>query len=338
MLIQHQDLRQHLEKNLLPFYVLAGPDCYSIEKENHLLKQMFHKQHEAERKLFHIMSDGDWQAIQDELYSYDLFSEKLIIDIRYEKKSMDAKGKKILLNFIENPTEDKLLILRCPNIPAKQLQWLSAKPKVCVISAYPPNAEKMKSWIMQQLKKQDYQFQIKIVELIFNHVQGNMLACSQTIKKIIMMHPPGSILDEDEIKVQLYDQSEYQVFELTDVLLQGNQLTALKILNQLFQSNDDSYLVLWLLSRELRVLLQLKFKIETGESFKTACDNLKIWRQKASNYQKANQRLSTSLLEKLLHMALEADIAIKTSKTSHAKHLMTDIVIAFTKGALLCQA
>lgn len=336
MLIQHKELSLQLKKGLLAIYILAGPDEYAIEAENHLIKKTFQEAYQAERKLFHVLSESDWDSISNEMHHYDLFTEKTIVDIRYEKKSMDKTGKKILTSYLDNPNVDKLIILRCQNIAAKQLSWLSSHSKACLISAYPPSQSMMRQWLVQQLQRKQYQYPSSLIEFILNHTRSNMLACAQTIKKIHLSYGEGSALDEREIQAQLLDESTFQVYDLSDAMLQGNKREVLKIVNYLLDSKGEISLVLWLISKEIRLLLALKFELKQGLSFQQACDKHKIWKQKAKGYQQAHKKLSEQLLNRLLQKACAADMAFKSSASAQAEQLIVDILMSFCEGRPLC--
>ena len=102
----------------------------------------------------------------------------------FDKKTIDAAGKKILDRIPKIVNPRCFIIIRAANVPAKQLQWISNREQVVVVVVYPLNAESMKSWIVSQLRKYSFSFEQAVPELIHQYTQGNMLACAQVIEKI----------------------------------------------------------------------------------------------------------------------------------------------------------
>ncbi len=331
MLIQHQALSQHLKGKIAPIYVLVGPDSYFIDEQAKAIKQAFKSQHDADVKILSILAADDWKLFIEEANSYTLFASHQLIDLRYDKKTLDSPGKKTLEHYLENVNEQCLVLLRTPNIPAKQLQWLAAKDKVVLVTAYSLPAPALKTWINKQLQRNQFQFDHSVIELIFHNVQGNMLACAQAIEKIDLSHAPGAQLNAKDLLEQLSDQSAFQLYDLTEACLAGQVEKAISVTRKLLLNPAEYSLVLWLLTQEIRTLIQLK-DIEQSAGFSKACEQLRIWKQRTGLYQKASKRLSVKLLQQLLLSAFEIDNAIKSGTGASIKHLFEKVVLLLCRG------
>lgn len=334
MLIKHQQFKQHLQRQLLPVYVLAGPDLYSIEKEFKALRLLFSQQQEVDYKIITVDNANDWQELKDELNSYSLFSQASLLDVRFEKKSIDSTGKKVLGEYIKQPNSDKLLVIRCPQVPAKQLSWLSSSDQAVVVTAYPPDKQTMLRWTQEQLQKQQYQFDQTIPNLIVEHANANMMACAQSIRKIFLVKTPGSQLNTEDVLEQLFDQSEYQLYDLKDHCLAGQTTEAIKICRNLQRFRSEATLILWMLCQELRTLYRIHQQLSKGISFNEACKTFKIWSNKTGLYQQALKRLTAAALEKLLTDAIAIDEGIKQGKQELAQQRLEQLIINFSATAI----
>ncbi|QDP72783.1 DNA polymerase III subunit delta [Legionella israelensis] len=333
MLIKHQALIPSLKKAIFPLYVLVGPEYYFVEEETKMIKEAFSLNKEVDYKILTIQSKEDWYLLNDETNSYSLFASHAFLDVRYEKKNIDQAGKEILLNYLADANQHCLLLIRCPCVPVSQLQWLSSKDKAVIISAYPPSIQDMRRWIISQLQQHQLKFTPKVIDIILYKVQGNMLACSQAIQKMILTYPPRSELNADEILEQLSDQSEYQFYDLTASCLAGETEKAIRVLRKLMIFQKDYSLILWIITEEIRVLLQLKHLVHQQQySLTDACKKLKIWKQRIKLYQTANHRLSPSFLQQLILTAHKIDLLIKTGKTGPVSHLLESMVLSFSQG------
>jgi len=335
MQIKHQGLKQHLSKSLLPVYFLIGPDEYYIDKEAKAIKKAFSLNKEITAKIVTISSSADWDEVKSEVYHYSLFSDNMFLDIRYDKKSIDSAGKKILSDYVKNINPHCLLLIRSPNISIKQLQWISNSEQVMIVSAFPADPQTMKTWINNKLLKNQYKFNKDIIEFIFTTVQGNMSACSQVLQKIYLTYEPGSTLNNEDIMKHLSNQCEFQIHDLSEAWLRGSTIKALQILKHLLLVDNQYSLVLWLLTKEIRTLLQFNQLIQQKISLSEACKQLNIWKYRASFYQTANQRLSETFLHQLLVKAKMVDEYIKTGKNRFASHLLDQITYEFCQGQLI---
>lgn len=318
MQIKHPYLIQQIQKKTFPLYWLAGQDSYLLENSLNTIKNHYKNQCEYDEKRIAIQAPNEWQNVLEEANNYSLFSDFSLLNIVYEKKSLDSTGKKILGDYLKNPNPLCALILRTPTIPAKQLQWLNPLNEALFIVHYSLTAEEMNQWINTQLKKYTRSYDAKVPLLIQQYTQGNMLASAQVIEKIsLLFSEPGHLSNEEALE-QLFNQCEHNLFELADACLLGKTDLSVQILRQAAANKTESTLVLWMLTQEIRLLLQLHALIKKSIEFKQACSQLKIWPQRAGLYQKALKRIDHSTLKGLIHYSFSIDEQIKSNSSNQA--------------------
>ncbi|BCA95283.1 DNA polymerase III subunit delta [Legionella antarctica] len=334
MQIKQQMLAQQLQKKIAPLYVLTGQEHYLLDESLHTLKSFIKKSYDFDEKIIAIQSTEDWSTVLEEANSYSLFSDTVVLNIFYDKKSIDAAGKKILTEYLKVINSRCFIIIRAPNIPANQLQWLYSNEHVVLVVAYPLNAESMKHWIANQLKKNTLNFEHQIPDLIYQYTQGNMLACAQVIEKIALSSPSNSQINAQQALEHLSDQCAQSPFELIEACLMGQADKAIHILRQAANNKTEATLILWMLSQEIRVLLQLLFSTRQNLDFKTACNQLKIWPQRINLYKLSIQRLNSSGLNQLLHYCKTIDEQIKSNQNTQVWNSLEKLALSLCMGTL----
>jgi DNA polymerase III subunit delta len=295
MQIKQQMLAQHVQKKIAPLYMLIGQDTYLLENSLTLIKSAIKKNYDYDEKIISIQSTEDWYIVKEEASSYSLFSDIVLLNIFFDKKTLDTAGKKILTEYLTSINSRCFIIIRAPNISLKQLQWLSSQEHAIITVAFPLNPEAMKSWIVTQLKKSSFNFDQQIPNLIYHYTQGNMLACAQVIEKITLANTAGT-LGIEQVQEHLSDQCDHNLFELVEACLLGHSNKAIQILRHAANNKTEGTLVLWILSQEIRVMLQLSHLIEQKVDLKSACNQLKIWPQRINLYQACCNRLNKNEL------------------------------------------
>lgn len=330
MQIRQQMLAQQIQKKIAPLYVLIGQEHYLIDECLSTVKSAIKKTDDCDEKVISIQSASDWDLLVEEANSYSLFADKVLINIFYDKKSIDAAGKKILTKYLQSINSRCYIIIRAPNVPVKQLQWLCNHEQAIVVVAYPLGSEQIKQWIANQLKKRGLNFEEHIPDLIHQYTQGNMLACSQVIEKLALSNVENSQINSHHALAHLSDQCANSPFELVEACLSGQADKALHILRQAANNKTEVTLILWMLTQEVRVLLQLSHLVSRNVDFKNACGQLKLWPQRHNLYQLSYKRLNSTVLEQLHHYCKSIDEQIKT-------HLNTQVWNALEKLSLsLC--
>lgn len=295
MQIKQQMLAQQIQVKIAPLYVLIGEDNYLLENSLVCIKSAIKKKHDCDEKIISIQSAEDWNHIREEANNYPLFSDTILLNILFDKKSIDTIGKKFLSEYLDSINSRCFIIIRAPNIPAKQLKWLSTHEHAVISIAYPLNSEAMKNWIAAQLKKNSINFDPQVPDLIHQYTQGNMLASAQVIEKILLSNAPNSIINLQQAQEHLSDQCDYDLFELVEACLLGQGDKAIQILRYAMNNKTEATLVLWILSQEIRTIMQLVCLMEQKIDIKNACQQLKIWPQRINYYQICCNRLHKTL-------------------------------------------
>lgn len=333
MLIKHQAVKQQMQRKIAPLYVLIGQDTYLMEEALTTIKSTLKQSRDCDEKVITIQSTEDWNLIVDEANSYSLFSDTVLLNLIYEKKTLEAAGKKVLTEYLKSTNSRCIMIIRAPNIPAKQIQWLTDHESVVVVVSYSLSTDAMLQWISMRLKELSFNFNATIPALIHQYTQGNMLACAQVIEKISLTNNSGSEITRESVLEHLSNQSEHSLYELVDACLLGQTDKAIQIIRQAAQNKTEPTLVLWMLAQEVRNLERLTYLIHRNVAMKTACTQLKIWPQRASFYQAGLRRINTTnLLPQLLSYCQIIDERIKSNASTQAWNSLECLVLSIAQG------
>lgn len=328
MNIKSQAIAQNLRQKLFPLYILTGQDHYLLNDAALAIKKAWRTRGECDEKIIQLNAPADWELLRAEANSYSLFSEFVLLDARCDKKTIEAAGKKILQQYLQNINARTLIILRAPNVPSKQLQLLANNASTVLVQAYPLAPAELQRWITTQLNTHAIHFETQVPALIHQYTQGNMLACAQVIDKLVMVNDEGELLTTAMVLEQLSDQCDYQLYELADACLSARPEKAIHLLRLACQNKTEPTLILWLLSQEIRLLTQLDHLHQQSMPISTACNQLNIWPQRALSYETTLARLSTAKLQALLHTCHQLDMQIKSSQSVAIWHGLENVVLA----------
>ena len=117
----------------------------------------------------------------------------------------------------------------------------------------------------------------------------------------------------------LQDQSRYTTYDLNDSLLAGNLAQAIKIFQYLMASGEPMSLILWSISKEMRLLMQLFEQPQNALQ-------LGIWKNKVSQYQQALRRLNPQCFLTWPALLLRIDASIKGLSPENSEHLVMQAI------------
>lgn len=328
MNIKYQAVAQSLRQKIYSLYILTGQDHYLLNDAALMIKKAWRQRGECDEQTLHLNAPADWEALKEEANSYSLFSEFSLMDARCDKKSIEAAGKKMLQHYLKNINSRCLIILRVPNVPAKQLQLLANNEHSVLVQVYPFAPAELQRWIITQLQNRNIHHEAQVPALIHQYTQGNMLACAQVIEKLALINNDGDLLTSAAVLDQLSDQCDYQLYELADACLSARADKAIHLLRQAYQNKTEPTLILWLLSQEVRLLMQLDHLRKQSVPLATACNQLKIWPQRARSYETTLARLPLARLQQLLQNCQQLDEQIKSNQSITIWHGLESVALA----------
>jgi DNA polymerase-3 subunit delta len=126
----------------------------------------------------------------------------------------------------------------------------------------PINKNSMPSWIKG--KSQDLNINIteEAIHLLAEKTEGNLLATSQELMKLVLLFPSQDISIED-MEESISNASKFGIFDLSNSLLTGNKQRTVRIIETLKAEGTQPPLILWALSKEINNLYKV---IEDGSS------------------------------------------------------------------------
>ena len=210
-----------------------------------------------------------------------------------------------------------LLLISLPKLDgsAQKTKWgkaLVEGPQTQFVQIWPVYANQLPQWIRQRLAQSGLAASPDAVELIAARVEGNLLAAAQEIEKLKLMAEEGQITVET-VQAAVADSARFDVFGLTDAILNGEAAHALRMLEGLRGEGVEPPVILWALSRELRVLANLALQYSQGVPLDKAFSQARppIWDKRKPLMSKALQRHSARRWGQLLMDAQHIDAQIK---------------------------
>lgn len=317
---------------MAPIVILSGNNAYFLNEAVVAIKKSVREMGDIDEKIIDINKPTDWSLLTEEANSYSLFSDCVLLDLRFDKKSIDAAGKKILGAYLQNINSRCVVIIQAPSLALKQSGWLTENPNVLWVQIDPLLNNALKNWINGQLKSRALTYDTEVPETIYQYSQNNLLACAQILAKLELIYDGSHEITATDVIDQVRDQSEFQLYELTEACLAGDAEKAIYLLKNARNNQAEPILILWLLTQEIRQLIQLSHSLKQAIPFTKACSELKIWPKRVRLYELSVARLPLHSLYQLLRICQELDERIKTSQSPQLWQLFETLALSICKG------
>lgn len=275
---------------------------------------------EIERQRYEIQSVQDWKNVFNALNSLSLFSQQLAIEAHGNIKP-DAAGLKLLKEYLQY-NEQNLLVVVMPKQDAQSLkssffQTIEANGVLVSLQAnYPQDRQRI---LATEANKLGITLNQDAWQWLLEHHEHNLLAAKNSLIRVSDTFPDLQQIEIEQLYQCLQDQSRYSTYDLNDSMLQGDFAQSVKIYQYLLATGEAMSLILWSISKEMRLLMQLYEQPQNALQ-------LGIWKTRVSLYQQALRRLSAQRFLAWSGLLLRIDAAIKGASEENPEDLCLQAV------------
>lgn len=318
MKMRAEQLASHLadSSNRPPCYLVYGEEPLLVVEAADAIRAALLADAETSREVFHLEPGFDWQRFAIGTTNGSLFAERRLIELRIGDQKLGDPGSKALQAYCDAPPAETIILMTAGRIDAQgqRSRWFRAIEQIGVtIGTWPPRRDRLDGWILTRARNRADGLQLTAEGAAFlaQRVEGNLLAAAQEIDKLALLFEPGAAVSAEQLASCLEDSTRYDIFDLTDAAVRGNFCRGARILNVLRNEGIDPILVLWGLSREVRLICTIHQACNNGQSMTRALSNAKVVEFKKPLIAQAVQRLSGRQLKRILQRCAGMDQRFK---------------------------
>ena len=303
MRLYANQLQSHLQQELKSCYLLVGDEPLQLQEGMDQIRNKAKQAGFTEKEVFHVDKSFSWHVLKNSAGNMTLFAEKRIIELFMPTGKPGRAGSAALTDFVDNMPEDVMLLVRCDEWTAAndKSKWVKTMDAHGVVMrVYLPKPQDFPRWLQQRCRDIGMQADADVIRSLALRLEGNLLAAAQELEKLKMRFGEQH-LTADHIRGLVADNARFDVFRLTDSLLEGHSKKAIRILRSLRKNDLAPTIVLWALHRETSMLVDLGSKRQIQHNL-SAADYRRhgIWQNRQAAIQSVLNRLSMQHLESLL--------------------------------------
>ena len=170
-------------------------------------------------------------------------------------------------------------------------------------------------WIEQRVKEQGGKVSPQAVKMLASLVGENLWVLSSEIEKLLT-YTSGRRIDVVDVREVVSHAREANVFAMVDALIDGRAPTAASLLYRLFEEGASAPYLLYMITRQLRMLVLSKEFKQKGLSASEIKAGVRSVSGETSDYVltkalEQSSRYSMKRLEQVYRRMLETDLSIK---------------------------
>ena len=231
--------------------ILSNDELLNSKLRDELISNL-KKEGFLSRKIF-FYKKGIKEEINIENQQGSLFSEKEIIDLRLQEKSILKDDLDFFLSLLGDDNLDRIVVISSINRKIKTSAWFKKISKYLEISEIQPvYSNQLKDWIKDEAKNMDLLLSEEGINLIASRNEENLLSAYQELKFL-------KCLDQNHTDYKfIKDSSEYHVFSLINSCLSNQVSKSLEILEIMKLNKENEPGIIAVIHQQLDRLEQYK--------------------------------------------------------------------------------
>lgn len=313
MILRPEQLAAQLDRPLAPLYVVHGNEPLLVIEAADAIRAASRKQGFDEREVLIAGQGFRWDELFLAAGNMSLFGSSKLIDLRIPTGKPGRDGGEALQRYCQQLAQGTVTLITLPEIDwqSRKTTWFAALAEAAtVVECNAPPLAQLPAWIATRLQMQRQAAPQDALQFIAGHVEGNLLAAHQEIRKLALLYPEGQ-LTLAQVEEAVFDVARFDVDKLREALLAGDVARCARLLDGLRAEDTAPPLILWALATEARTLAQLRGDIDRGLSLDAAFSTRRVFRQRQEHYRGAVRRISAAAARNALLHAARIDRMIK---------------------------
>lgn len=277
---------------LHPVYLVAGPETLRVQEAADAVRRQARVQGIGEREVFDADArDFEWSTLEAAFNAPSLFSARRLVEVRMPNGKPGKEGVEVIAGFCTQPPPDVVLLLTGGEwSKAHHGKWVDAVSRTGVVAiAWLVKPHELTGWVEGRLRSKGLRADRDAVQLLVERVEGNLLAAAQEIDKLALL-ADGTPLDAAGMESLVADAARYDVFRLTDAMLDGHGAQVSRMLSGLRAEGDAVAGLMPMVIRELLRTATLARIQARGGNLGAEMKAQGIWESKQAPFKRALQR------------------------------------------------
>jgi DNA polymerase-3 subunit delta len=263
----------------------------------------------------------EMQKIEEACETMPVFSEKKLVLVKNsgifksgKEGSKQQSVKDELINYLKNVPSYTVLVFYEEEID-KRLKTVDAVKKNGLIVDFPfQKPAELVKWVIKVLKSHMKEISVEDASYLIEICEQGMTEILNEVNKLVMYVGERTRITMSDIDKVCTKSVKSRIFDLTDAVAEKNIDKALKLLNDMIIIREPLPKILFMITRQLRHVLEMKLLCKEGMSVKDASAKIGITPYAGGKVSSQAKSFSTQKLKEGIKEAFELDLAIKTGR------------------------
>ncbi len=335
MRLQSEQLAAHLKRDIQPLYTVFGNEPLLVLEAGDRIRAKARAEGYTEREVLTVDSGFKWSHLALAGSSQSLFAARKLLELRIPTGKPGKEGGEALQAYCQSLPPDTVTLIHVPDLDwrGQKAAWFTALESAGIaVEAKAVTRKALPQWVAGRLKEQQQEADAATLDFIADRVEGNLLAAHQEVQKLALLLPQGPITF-DQVSAAVLDVARYDVFNLGEIMIEGDPLRVARVLDGLQGEGTAAPLVLWSLTEEIRAIGKIITGVNSGKPSSMMLREARIFGPSHQSAMQNNLRRFTlvQVTEALRHAAV-IDRIVKGLVRGDAWNELLQLALRFARN------
>jgi len=239
----------------LPLMICFGENEYELNKSITDLRK------ETGYAIKEVNDSLDFQDLINILNTPTLFEGNMIYKITNDSILNDDKNLDILNDYLNNPAPFSKGIIIASKIDLRKKASKFLKERKLLFEFTLKKGNELRRWVKEYLWHHGYNISDEAVVYIIEMVGENQLMIENEMNKIFLYEPDHKVLEIKDLEELITNSFQSNIFNLLDNMF-NDRSKMISALDNLFKLKQPVTLIIYMIIRELRLILQMKWYLK----------------------------------------------------------------------------
>lgn len=258
-------------------------------------------------------------AIMDAAETFPFLNDRRLVTVRnsefFQKGGRKEEGEK-LKEFLANIPESSCILFVEDKVEKTSALYKAVVKHGQAVEFKKLTEKDLAAWIKKICKDNGMQMSESVLGLFLQTVDHDMENIEKELMKLIAYKGDANEIKAEDIRAVCTVSLEARVFDLVKAVAEKRPEKAVQIYRTLLSLKESPYMVLSLITRQFRFILETKLLSESGMTNDTVAAKLEIRDFAVKEYLRQSKRFPAVVWKEAMRDCLETDLNIKLGKAA----------------------
>lgn len=295
-----------------PVYLFYGEEAYLKQQYKNRLKNAVLPEGDTINLSIYSGKGIDVKEMIAQADTMPFFAEHRLLLI--EDSGFFKNANQQLAEYIPSIPEETIMLFVESEVDKRGKLYKAVSKKGSVVEFTAQNEQTLTRWILGILKTEGKMITSGAMKQFLEKTGTDMERIRQELEKLICYCMEKESITEEDVAVICSEQTENKIFDMINAMAEKKQKKAMELYYDLLALKEPPMRILYLITRQFNLLMQIKELSEEGYSAKTISERLKMAGFIVRNCLRQAEYFSLKTLKEALQDCVRMEEAVKTGR------------------------